>query len=50
MAEETRKVSPQTADAINDILSGADKTMRDDFREAHAGLAEGNSPIVILPP
>jgi hypothetical protein len=35
---------------LNDILSGADKTMRDDFREAHAGLAEGNSPIVILPP
>lgn len=35
---------------LDDILSGADKTMRDNFREAHAGFAEGNTPIVILPP
>lgn len=35
---------------LGDILSGADKTIRDNFREAHAGFAEGNTPIVILPP
>jgi hypothetical protein len=35
---------------LNKILSGSDKSMRDSFREAHAGFAEGNTPIVILPP
>lgn len=35
---------------LDDILSGTDKTMRDNFREAHAGMPEGNTPIVILPP
>jgi hypothetical protein len=35
---------------LNNILSGSDKLMRDNFREAHAGFAEGNTPIVILPP
>lgn len=32
------------------ILSGVAKQSRDNFREAHAGFAEGNTPIVILPP
>jgi hypothetical protein len=35
---------------IGDTLSGANKVMRDNFREAHAGMPEGNTPIVILPP
>lgn len=35
---------------LDTILSGADKTIRDNFREAHTGFAEGNTPIVILPP
>lgn len=35
---------------LNNILNGSEKSMRDDFREAHAGFAEGNTPIVILPP
>jgi hypothetical protein len=35
---------------LSDILNGTDKRMRDDFREAHAGLPEGNTPVVILPP
>lgn len=35
---------------LNSILSGSEKSMRDNFREAHAGFAEGNTPIVILPP
>lgn len=37
-------------DRMTKILSGIAKERRDDFREAHAGFAEGNTPIVILPP
>ena len=37
-------------DRMTKILSGIAKARRDDFREAHAGFAEGNTPIVILPP
>jgi len=37
-------------DRVDKILSGAAKERRDNFREAHAGLPEGNTPIVILPP
>ncbi len=37
-------------DRMTKILSGVAKQKRDDFREAHAGFAEGNTPIVILPP
>lgn len=37
-------------DRMTKILSGVAKQKRDEFREAHAGFAEGNTPIVILPP
>ncbi len=37
-------------DRIDKILNGTAKERRDNFREAHAGMPEGNTPIVILPP
>jgi hypothetical protein len=36
-------------DRMDKILSGMAKKRRDDFREGHAGLPEGSTPIVILP-
>lgn len=37
-------------DRMDKILNGTAKERRDNFREAHAGMPEGNTPIVILPP
>jgi hypothetical protein len=45
-----KSTNAELKNELNDILSGSDKLMRDNFREAHAGFAEGNTPIVILPP
>jgi hypothetical protein len=47
---KTKSANSALNNRLNDILTGADKTMRDNFRAAHAGMPEGNTPIVILPP
>jgi hypothetical protein len=35
---------------LDNVLSGRAKSILDNFREAHAGLPEGSTEIVILPP
>lgn len=48
------RLKTKTADAaftadINEVLNGDAKTAIDDFRDGHAGLAEGSIPQVLIP-
>lgn len=54
MISVINRIKVKTVDAdftanLNDVLSGNSKTLIDNFRAGHAGLARGNIPQVILP-
>lgn len=46
---KSKSINNSLKSEIARILTGKDKAAYDSYREAHAGLAEGNIPKVILP-
>ena len=45
---KTKAVNADFKSSLDDIISGADKTALNDYRDGHQGLPQGNIPKVLL--